>query len=230
MEGAGTVMMMRFRLRAAVLVTALMLWPAIAGNAVAAGLASRMTPDLFGSTSIRSDNLKLFPKWTGALERYFNEDRLANAPCDDRRFNHCQLQHWKAFLKTLRGKDPIDQLRAVNRYANRARYVIDPRNYGVPDYWATPGEFLRRNGDCEDYAIVKFMSLRALGFDPERMRIVVLNDMNLNAAHAVLVVWLGDTALMLDNQVPQVVRADAIRHYRPIYSVNEHHWWLHRYQ
>ena len=60
------------------------------------------------------------------------------------------------------------------------------------------------------------------------MRIVALQDLNLNTAHAVLVVYMGKKALVLDNQVATVVDATSIVHYRPIYSINEKHWWLHR--
>jgi predicted transglutaminase-like cysteine proteinase len=60
------------------------------------------------------------------------------------------------------------------------------------------------------------------------MRIVVVQDLNLGIAHAVLVVYLDGRALVLDNQIDDVVPAAAVRHYRPIYSINERHWWLHR--
>ncbi|MCH7710387.1 MAG: hypothetical protein IH903_01990, partial [Proteobacteria bacterium] len=60
------------------------------------------------------------------------------------------------------------------------------------------------------------------------MRIVVLQDMNLRLAHAVLVVYLDDEAFVLDNQIRWVVKESTIRHYRPYYSVNETSWWLHR--
>jgi predicted transglutaminase-like cysteine proteinase len=72
------------------------------------------------------------------------------------------------------------------------------------------------------------MSLRTLGFTNSEMRIVVLQDMNLRVGHAILVVNVGGQALVLDNQVRNVVRAETIHHYRPIYSINEHNWWLHR--
>jgi predicted transglutaminase-like cysteine proteinase len=111
---------------------------------------------------------------------------------------------------------------------NRQRYLTDPRNYGVKDYWATPIQFLKRDGDCEDYAIAKFISLRALGFTNDMLRIVVLQDLNLRIGHAILVVYLDGRALVLDNQVRRVVPAETIRHYQPIYSINEQHWWLHR--
>lgn len=198
------------------------------GSAIAAYNAKGKTPALFGSREVRSNKLFLFPKWRGTLSRHFNEAKLRNAPCTETAFNRCHLQQWKSFLKSMRGLDRMSQVKAVNQFFNRQPYILDPKNYGVPDYWATPGQFLSRDGDCEDYAITKYFSLRSLGFAAESMRIVVLQDLNLNTAHAILVVYMDDKAMVLDNQVATVVDAANILHYRPIYSINEKHWWLHR--
>ncbi|MEE8334668.1 MAG: transglutaminase-like cysteine peptidase [Alphaproteobacteria bacterium] len=183
---------------------------------------------LFGSHEVKSSRMSLFPKWRGTLSRYFDERKLADAPCTSTVFNRCHLREWKKFLKGLRGETRAEQIKLVNQFMNRHRYIIDPRNYGVPDYWATPRQFLTRDGDCEDYAIAKYLSLRALGFKPRQMRIVVLQDLNLSTAHAVLVVYQGRRKLILDNQIKMVVDHAVIRHYRPIYSINEEAWWLHR--
>ena len=72
------------------------------------------------------------------------------------------------------------------------------------------------------------MSLRALGWDNVHMRLVLLQDLNLKIAHAVLVVYLDGSAWVLDNQIKQLVAAESIRHYRPLFSLNEDSWWLHR--
>jgi predicted transglutaminase-like cysteine proteinase len=185
-------------------------------------------PALFGASEIRSDDLAMFTKWTAALDRAVDERRLRDAPCTADVFNRCHLAEWRRFLAGLEDLSRMAQLNAVNRYMNRKRYVLDPRNYGVSDYWAAPGQFLSRDGDCEDYAIAKFMSLKALGFTNDEMRIVVLQDLNLGIAHAVLAVYLNGRAMVLDNQIDGVVAADSVRHYRPIYSINERSWWLHR--
>lgn len=186
------------------------------------------TGDLFGYGEIRSQNLAPFPKWTGTLDRYFRERKLEDGPCKSTRFNRCHLRDWKRFLSTIKNKDRVSQLRAVNAYMNRAPYIVDPINYGVPDYWATPRQFFIKDGDCEDYAIAKYLSMRALGLTADAMRIVVLQDENLRLAHAILAVRIGGDILILDNQIKQVVSHRRIRHYRPIYSVTEGAWFLHR--
>lgn len=185
-------------------------------------------PQLFGYTEIKSSNLSPFPKWTGTLDRYFEERELEDGVCTSTLFNKCHLKDWKEFLATLEGKDLAAQLDAVNAYMNRAPYIIDPINYGVPDYWATPRQFFVKDGDCEDYAIAKYLSMRALGTPTDPMRVVVLFDQNLDLAHAVLAFYTKGTILILDNQIGEVVEHTRIRHYRPIYSLNENAWWMHK--
>lgn len=185
-------------------------------------------PSLFGYQEVRSDNLTVFKKWTGVLDRHFRERRVEGGPCESSWFKRCDIKDWKKLLAGLEGKDRMTQLDAVNRYMNRAIYIIDPVNYRMPDYWATPRQFFDKNGDCEDYAIAKYLSMRSLGLPASSMRIVVLQDLNLRIAHAVLAVYLDGKIWILDNQIRQVVAAERIRHYRPFYSINEEYWWIHR--
>ena len=184
-------------------------------------------PSLFGYRESRSENLTAFKKWTGTLDRYFREREIKEGSCESSWFNRCHMRDWKKLLAGLEGKDRLAQLDAVNRHMNRASYIVDPINYRVPDYWATPRQFFNKNGDCEDYAIAKYLSMRSLGLPASAMRIVVLQDRNLRIAHAVLAVYLDGRIWILDNQIRQVVAAERIRHYRPFYSINEEYWWIH---
>lgn len=197
-------------------------------SAEAAGSFDATGDGVFGSAAIRGDSLDNFPKWRGALERYFTESRKAQPPCESSWFTGCGVQDWQKFLYSLASLSPEEKMRRVNRFHNETRYILDIVNWSISDYWASPYQFFDRDGDCEDYAIAKFMSLRALGFSNDQLRIVVLRDLNLRIAHAVLVVDLDGTKYVLDNQIDDAVPDTVIRHYRPIYSVNETHWWLHR--
>jgi predicted transglutaminase-like cysteine proteinase len=196
--------------------------------AVSSARAETTYPSLFGYQEVRSENLSAFKKWNGALARYFREREIKEGSCESSFFNRCHLQDWQKLLADLQGKDRMSQLNAVNHYMNRASYIVDPINYRMPDYWATPRQFFDKDGDCEDYAIAKYLSMRSLGLPASAMRIVVLQDENLRIAHAVLAVYLDGKAWILDNQIRQVVAADRIRHYRPFYSINEEYWWIHR--
>ncbi|HZS81736.1 MAG TPA: transglutaminase-like cysteine peptidase [Stellaceae bacterium] len=189
----------------------------------AGGEAPGSYPKLFGTNETRSSNIAPFPKWTDMLARHYAEERRGDPPCTPTRFVRCAVQDWLAFLTGERGKPRQSQLAEVNDFINRHPYVLDRINY-----WETPREFAVHDGDCKDYAIAKYFSLRYLGWPENALRVVVVQDLNLRVAHAVLAVYVGDQILILDNQVRQVVRAETIKHYRPYYSINESHWWLHK--
>jgi predicted transglutaminase-like cysteine proteinase len=190
--------------------------------APAATAASKTPPDsIFGTKELHSSNLNMFPKWRDALRRFDTELKNCSGTA-------CKAKEWNAFLDSVRTLPREEQVRAVNREMNDKPYVTDPVNWHMADYWATPLQFLRKDGDCEDYAISKYMALKALGFRTDELRIVVLQDTNLNVPHAVLVVFLEGRALVLDNQVNGIVPAASIHHYHPFYSINEDGWWLHR--
>lgn len=173
-----------------------------------------------------SPNLAPFPKWTGTLSRYFDQKKLRQYQCGSVRFNPCALQSWEAYVSRLKGLTPLEQARSVNAYLNRIRYVTDPVNWRLPDYWSTPNEFLDIAGDCEDYAISKYMSLRALGFPVKSMRILIVQDMNLGGIiHSILAVKIDGEAYILDNQIRTLELASSIYHYKAIYSINEEAWW-----
>lgn len=182
----------------------------------------------FTGREVESSDLKPFPKWTGTLDRYFDQKKLTETPCGSDKFNPCKLNEWQAKIDSLQGKPLVDQLREINRYLNGVRYVLDPINWGVADFWSTPNEFFAVDGDCEDYAIAKFISLRALGVPNDQMRIMVVQDMNLGGIiHSILAVKVGGTVYILDNQIPRLADASGIYHYKPIYSLNEAAWWRH---
>ena len=197
------------------------------GATAATADGGHIAKGLFGTTEIRSTRLAAFGKWTGMLARFAAARNHARS-CRPTRFARCFLRDWDRFISDLRNQDARAQVEAVHARMNMSPYITDPRNWGVRDYWETPEEFLRKDGDCEDYAIAKYMALRALGFAADQLRIVVLQDLNLGVPHAVLVVELDGHRLVLDNQISRIVDASAIHHYRPIYSINENAWWLHR--
>ncbi len=187
--------------------------------------AAYATPSLFGYQETQQADITPFKQWLDVLERHIRLD-VPEADCTETRFNSCHLREWHAFLDSIRKLPFATQLTRINDYANNKKYVLDIDNYGMTDYWAVAREFLYNGGDCEDYAITKLLSLRWLGIDMDRLRIVVLQDTNLRIPHAVLAVYNNNDVLILDNQTNQVVSHRDIVHYVPVYSINEAHWWI----
>ena len=187
----------------------------------AAPAEARKYPKIFGSIELFSPKTTRFPKWIGVVDRFHDGDTACES-------STCTTKGWKEFLTGLQGKDLKTQMKEINRAFNAKKYTLDINNWGQEDYWATPYQFLKKNGDCEDYAIAKYYGLKALGVPIEDMRVVALQDLNLKLGHAVLVVYVGDEPMLLDNQIASVVPANSIRHYQPVFSINEQGWWLHR--
>ncbi len=168
------------------------------------------------------------PKWRSIVRRLKREravfigcrENPASCPSE-------KVADWVRRLEKMRKLDRKSQVALVNRIANKSPYITDDVNYGQSDYWATPSEFLARSGDCEDYAIFKFFSLRLLGLENEKMRIVVVRDNMRGIAHAVLAVELDDGTYILDNQVKGIKPERRVNRYTPYYSFNETVGWLH---
>jgi predicted transglutaminase-like cysteine proteinase len=182
--------------------------------------------DLFGYAQEPQQRLADFPQWLRVIERHLADD-LRDGDCKSRVINRCHLAEWRRFIEQTRALPVQEQLKAVNRHANSRDYVLDLDNYGVEDHWAIPREFLNNGGDCEDYAITKFFSLRWLGLPTEDLRLVIVQDTNLRVPHAVLAVARGAEVYILDNQVQAVLSHRDVVHYAPVFSINESHWWIH---
>ena len=192
----------------------------VAGNPVFAAAST-----LFSYGETRSENLAPFTKWSDMLTRHPEHLKAMHAQCEND--TQCAIRKWEETIANASQMHPTEQLQNINRFINEHPYVIDSINWGQEDYWETPHEFFSRNGDCEDYAIAKYKTLKMLGFDEKKMRIVILNDLNLGVIHAVLVVEREGKRLILDNQIEEVLRDEEILHYKPVYSINEHSWWRH---
>jgi len=205
---------------------AAMLWLIMLALPLQPAHATRLT--LFGSSEMQGGNLAFFPQFVEMLRRYSADLTQLNGACQGRGDTACLLQEWATFITSMQGLERRTQIERVNRYINAVDYIEDQTNWGAEDYWATPAEFFGRAGDCEDYAIAKYMTLRSLGFPIESMRIVVLMDTNLGIGHAVLAIYTESDVLVLDNQIDQVVSQSSIHHYQPVYSLNEMNWWRHR--
>jgi transglutaminase-like putative cysteine protease len=91
--------------------------------------------------------------------------------------------------------------------------AIDEAQWGVEDHWSSPFETLQTHrGDCEDYAIVKYVALRQAGLPSGVVKIVILRNLFPNEDHAVAAARVNGEWLILDNRSLTLVRdTDMIR-------------------
>ena len=83
----------------------------------------------------------------------------------------------------------------------------DEAQWGVADHWSPPFETLQRHrGDCEDYAIVKYVALLQAGLSHEDVRIVILRNVLQKEDHAAIAARVDGRWLILDNVRLALVR------------------------
>lgn len=134
-----------------------------------------------------------------------------------------KVKTWSRLTNELQNESIDDQLYEINNFFNEIPYYTDKEHWGQSDYWATPVEMLGTNGgDCEDYVIAKYFSLRALGVPDSKMRMMFVTALRQNQAHMVLAYYPEPNAipLILDNINPRILPANKRPDLRPVYSFN----------
>lgn len=124
----------------------------------------------------------------------------------------------KAPVSQGHGFVSLKEIGLINKRINSVPYKSDRALYGKEDYWATPDEFFKHGGDCEDYCIAKYYALRKAGVPAEDMRLVIVQFRQV--AHAILTVRLGQETFVLDNNTNRIRKASVVT-YKPVVSMNE---------
>jgi predicted transglutaminase-like cysteine proteinase len=146
-----------------------------------------------------------------------------------------RVRDWKSVLERATADDERRQLRQVNDFFNRnIRYMTDLELWAQRDYWATPLETLGMGaGDCEDYAIAKYASLRKLGIPDARLRLFYVHARlgarasNATEVHMVLGYYPAEDEepLILDNLISDIRPASRRTDLKPVFSFNSQGLW-----
>jgi len=140
-----------------------------------------------------------------------------------------RLESWDDLMRLERSIPERDKLQQVNDFFNQLRFVSDESHWQQKDYWATPIEFLSTNGgDCEDFALAKYFTLRELGVSDKKLRLTYVKAIKLRQAHMVLSYFETPSSepLILDNLDAEIRRASLRRDLVPVYSFNGKGLWL----
>lgn len=135
-----------------------------------------------------------------------------------------RIDAWDTLLQSSQGLGETEKLKQVNSFFNRQiRFSDDIRNWRQNDYWATPIESLVKGaGDCEDYSIAKYFTLRRLGVPSEKLRITYVKALQYNQAHMVLTYYATPSSvpLVLDNLIGEIRPASLRKDLLPVYAFN----------
>jgi predicted transglutaminase-like cysteine proteinase len=184
-------------------------------------LAPEATP--FGLAAERVSEGEILSKWTGVkLEIRKDEQIFARCRNDA---SSCPLaaQRFLAIVDEGRARSGRARIGVINRAINLAIIpTSDLVQWGVLDHWSAPLEtFTTRRGDCEDYAIAKYVALRAAGVAPQDIKLVVVRNIDISENHAVVAVRLDSAWVILDNRSQALAPDREIWRATPVFEIDE---------
>ena len=140
-----------------------------------------------------------------------------------------RLISWRNLINQNQVSSETAKLELVNDFFNSLEFINDIDHWGKDDYWATPVQMLASNGgDCEDFSIAKYFTLREMGIPADRLRLTYVKALRLNQAHMVLTYFPTAEAspLVLDNLVGEISKSSDRVDLLPVYSFNADGLWL----
>ena len=87
-----------------------------------------------------------------------------------------RLHRWESLINEYQGGSDAEKLESVSRFfANRIIQAPDAGGHRGNEYWQSPIETLiRGRGDCDDFAMAHYVSLRLLGIPADQLRIAIM--------------------------------------------------------
>lgn len=140
------------------------------------------------------------------------------------------LNDWMAEIEAAKPLAEAAKLRRINDFINRRiSFENDISVWEQSDYWATPLETIGQGaGDCEDFAIIKYVALRLAGVANTKLRLIYVKA-RVNGpygpvpiAHMVLAYYASPNAepAVLDNLNPVILPASKRPDLQPVFSFN----------
>ena len=179
-------------------------------------------PEPFGLFSFRAPEGTLWRKWRG-IEADMSKEHAVLERCQE----HAEgcppnAAQFVRLIKAVKAKSGRDQLDEANRAVNMAiRYMSDYAQHGEADRWSAPlASFATGKGDCEDYAIAKYVALSEAGFPHEELRLVLVRDRSVRQDHAVLAARLDGHWLILDSRRSDLMNDAEATSFTPLYAIN----------
>lgn len=143
---------------------------------------------------------------------------------------------WHRLLRRSAQLSDAEKIKQINAFFNlQVYYDDDLRIWQARDYWATPLETVAlARGDCEDFTIAKYISLRLLNIPEEKLKLTFVRlatDDVENApgqSHMVLAYYPDEQRepLILDNLNGRILPESERTDLKPLFSFNDSQLWV----
>ena len=176
----------------------------------------------FGLFAFRAPEGSLWRKWRGVETDIAIDERMVSLCRAHAEVCTPAAKRFLSILDTVKVRSGRDQLEEANRQVNAAiRYVSDLSQHSVLDRWSAPLTTLASGrGDCEDYAIAKYVILRDAGYPASDLRFLLVRDRFAREDHAVLAARLDGRWLILDNRFNVIPEDTRMHNFTPLFALN----------
>jgi predicted transglutaminase-like cysteine proteinase len=176
----------------------------------------------FGLDAVPVEGGEILTKWSG-VEADIRADNEILARCrENAALCPTSAQNFLAVVAQGQVQSGRSRIGVINRAINLAiEPMSDLAQWGVPDRWSSPLEtFTTGRGDCEDYAIAKYVALTAAGVAAEDVRLVIIHDVAVGQDHAIVATRLDGKWIMLDNRWLRLVVDADMRQIVPMFVLD----------
>ncbi len=172
------------------------------GDPAPSSIQTPAAAEPFGLAAAPLTTGEVLTKWSGVVAEIRAENDILARCRDDARTCPPAAQKFLAVIADGRARGGRARIGVINRAINLAiRPMSDAAQWGVPDRWSAPLATLTSGrGDCEDYAIAKYVALREAGIAEDDVRLVILRDLAVGQDHAVVAARLDERWIVLDNR------------------------------
>ncbi len=176
----------------------------------------------FGLFTFRAADGLLWRKWRGVEGALAKEKAVLEQCRSDAESCPAHAAQFLRLVAAVKSRSGRARLEEANRGINQAiRYVNDLSQHGEPDRWSTPlATFATAKGDCEDYAIAKYVALIEAGVSREDLQIVLVRDRAVRQDHAVLAARHDGRWLILDNRWSGLTDDSEATRFTPLFAIN----------
>jgi predicted transglutaminase-like cysteine proteinase len=179
-------------------------------------------PQPFGLDARPVTEGEVLTKWSGVLADIRTESdiltrcREAAEPCP------AAAQKFLGVIAEGRAHEGRARIGIINRAINLAiRPTSDLAQWGVVDRWSAPLETLTTGrGDCEDYAIAKYVALTEAGVSADDVKLIIVRDLGNGEDHAVVAARLDGKWIVLDNRRLTLVEDTEMPHTLPLFALD----------
>jgi predicted transglutaminase-like cysteine proteinase len=161
-------------------------------------------------------------KWR-AVEADIDRERQVLARCRTHEACPVVAQDLLDIVAEGAGRSGLARVGWINRAVDHAIVpTSDEAQWGVADHWSPPFETLQtRRGDCEDYAIVKYVALLQAGLSHDDVKIGILRNLLPNEDHAAVAARVDGQWRILDNRRLALVRDTELVGFIPKFVLDE---------